>query len=60
MRIALDTKVFDYFKRMDLSEQTEATLIEKLRSSGPMTRQCVLAELGRREKGGIVVRKRSS
>jgi hypothetical protein len=59
MRVSLDRKTFSYFKRMELTDHPDQAVIEKLRQSGPMTRQCCLAELARRE-GATVVRTRSS
>lgn len=57
MRVLLDPKVFKYFGRLDLSTDSIETLRLKLGTGGKMTRQCVLAELARRE-GATIARRR--
>lgn len=58
MRVSLVDKDFEYFKRLpDLKNESTASVIEKIKTGGPMTRRVMCAELARRE-GALVVRKR--
>lgn len=59
MRVLLEPKTFKYFGRIaeDLSVKSVETLRLKLGVGGKMTRQCVLAELARRD-GAQVARQR--